>query len=72
MQTLVHQDQVFIEEVLREAKICFVGMADTDYYHRLMKSYNIPEFITGEVKNRIRAFSQIAKEDPGINVRFAQ
>ena len=30
MQTLVHQDQVFIEEVLREAKICFVGMADTD------------------------------------------
>ena len=37
-----------------------------------MKSYNIPEFITGEVKNRIRAFSQIAKEDPGINVRFAQ
>ena len=30
MQTLVHQDQVFIEEVLREAKISFAGMADTD------------------------------------------
>ena len=30
MKTLVHQDQLFIEEVLRQAKICFVGMADTD------------------------------------------
>lgn len=30
MKTLVHQGQLFIEEVLKAAKICFVGMADTD------------------------------------------
>ena len=45
---------------------------ETDYYLRLMKSYNIPEFITGQVKNRIRSLSRLAKDDPGIDVRFAR
>ena len=30
MKTIVHQDKAFIEEVLRQAKVCFVGLADTD------------------------------------------
>ena len=62
----------YVDAEGKVSKPFLLPQADTDYYLRLMKSYNIPEFITGEVKNRIRAFSQIAKEDPGINVRFAQ
>ena len=62
----------YVDAEGKVAKPFLLPQADTDYYLRLMKSYNIPEFITGEVKNRIRSFSQIAKEDPGINVRFAQ
>lgn len=30
MKTIVHQDKAFIEEVLRQAKVCFVGLADTN------------------------------------------
>ena len=62
----------YVDAEGKVSKPFLLPQADTDYYLRLMKSYNIPEFITGEVKDRIRAFSQIAKEDPGINVRFAQ
>ena len=43
---------------------------DTDYYHRFMKSYNIPEFITGKVSSKIRALSTLAKEDKGIDVTY--
>jgi hypothetical protein len=35
-----------------------------------MKSYNIPEFITGEVKRQGRTLAVKAKEDKGIDVRF--
>lgn len=44
---------------------------DPDYYHNFMKSFNIPEFITGKVKSRSRAIAVKAKTDPGINVKFA-
>ena len=43
---------------------------DTDFYFRFMKSYNIPEFITGEVKRQGRTLAVKAKEDKGIDVRF--
>lgn len=45
---------------------------DPDYYHCFMKSYNIPEFITGKVKKQSHAIAQKAKHDPGINVRFLE
>ena len=35
-----------------------------------MKSYNIPEIITGEVKRQGRALAVKAKEDKGVDVRF--
>ena len=62
----------YVDAEGKVAKPFLLPQADTDYYLRLMKSYNIPEFITGEVRDRIRSFSRIAKEDPGIDVRFAQ
>lgn len=45
---------------------------DTDFYFNFMKSYNIPEFIKGEVKQNSRALALKAKEDKGIDVRFYQ
>ncbi|MDR3260945.1 MAG: hypothetical protein LBT78_03830 [Tannerella sp.] len=44
---------------------------DVDFYHRFMKSYNIPEFITGKVRQRGFAVSQKAMNEPGIDVTFA-
>ena len=47
-----------------------IECAPTDFYFRFMKSYNIPEFITGEVKRQGRALAVKAKEDKGVDVRF--
>jgi hypothetical protein len=44
---------------------------DTEFYHRLMQSYNIPEFITGKVTVRSRKLALKAKNDPGINLTFS-
>ncbi len=43
-----------------------------DYYKMLMKSYNIPEFITGKVKADAYQISQTARNDKGVDVTFAQ
>ena len=39
-----------------------------DYYTSLMKSYNVPEFITGEVEVSNYQLSQVAKQSAGIDV----
>lgn len=43
---------------------------DPDFYDRFMKSYNIPEFINGEVKLNSYDIAQFAKEDKGIDLKF--
>lgn len=43
---------------------------DTEFYFNFMKSYNIPEFITGEVNFNARSLALKAKEDKGIDVKF--
>lgn len=43
---------------------------DVDFYDRFMKSYNIPEFITGRVKPSSYRLSQHAMQDEGIDVKF--
>ena len=45
---------------------------DTGFYDRFMMSYNIPEFITGKVKVGGRVLGLKAKEDKGIDVKFAK
>lgn len=45
---------------------------DTEFYTRFMKSYNIPEFITGKVKPSSRTLALKAKEDKGVDVKFAK
>ena len=44
---------------------------DPDFYQRFMKSYNIPEFVTGKVKVSGYTFAKKAKADKGVDVKFA-
>ncbi len=52
------------------SKPFLVPQKDPDYYRSFMKSYNIPEFITGKVKNQRWKIGRIAKSDPGIDVKY--
>lgn len=60
----------YIDEKGDAHKAFLLPQKDTRFYHRFMKSYNIPEFITGEVKSQPYAITEVAKNDPGINVKF--
>ncbi|GHU82432.1 cytochrome c-binding protein [Bacteroidia bacterium] len=60
-----------IDETGKASKPFLLPQKDTDFYHSFMKSYNIPEFITGKVKDRRRELSLKAKNDKGIDVRFS-
>jgi dipeptidyl aminopeptidase/acylaminoacyl peptidase len=42
------------------------------FYHELMKSYNIPEFITGKVKEQGYRIGRTAKKEKGIDVSFGK
>lgn len=44
---------------------------DVDFYLRFMKSYNIPEFITGKISGQSRKLWSVAREEKGIDVKFA-
>ncbi len=56
----------YIDERGEARKPFLLPQKDTDFYFRFMKSYNIPEFITGEVRRRGRALAVKAREDKGI------
>lgn len=58
----------YIDKVGQATKPFLLPQKDVDFYHRFMKSYNIPEFITGKVKNRSSKLGQIAKSDKGIDI----
>ncbi len=53
-------------------KAFVVPQRRVDLYHRLVYSYNVPEFIKGKVKDRRRAISRSAKNDAGIDVTAIQ
>ena len=52
------------------AKPFLLPQKHADYYHRFMKSYNIPEFITGKVNQNSFNLSEKAMKDKGINVEY--
>lgn len=60
----------YVDESGQAHKAFLVPQKTTDHYHRLMKSYNVPEFITGKVKDRRRNLASTAKNDPAVNVKF--
>ncbi|MDR2913187.1 MAG: hypothetical protein LBV38_07905 [Alistipes sp.] len=52
-------------------KAFLLPQRDVDFYDDFMYSYNVPEFISGRVKDQRRRASRIAKTNPGIDVRFS-
>lgn len=61
----------YIDERGQAAKPVLLPQKDPDFYHHLMKSYNIPEFITGKVKVSSRKMGKIVKESKGIDLKFS-
>ncbi|MDR2811069.1 MAG: hypothetical protein LBB84_11050, partial [Tannerellaceae bacterium] len=60
----------YINSKGKASKPFLLPQKDTDFYHRSMKSYNIPEFITGKVTTSNRKLALKAKHDPGTNLTF--
>ncbi|MDR1919794.1 MAG: hypothetical protein LBQ65_09150 [Tannerellaceae bacterium] len=60
----------YINSEGKASKPFLLPQKDTDFYRRFMKSYNIPEFITGKVSASSRKLALKAKTDPGIDLRF--
>lgn len=55
----------------KASKPFLLPQKDTGFYQEFMKSYNIPEFIKGEVKDQSYDISKVAKNDKGVDVRFS-
>ena len=62
----------YVGEDGKVGKPFLLPQKDTDFYHSFMKSFNIPEFITGKVKVQGRVLAIKAKSDKGKDVRFAR
>ncbi|MDR1500746.1 MAG: hypothetical protein LBI58_07185 [Tannerellaceae bacterium] len=60
----------YIDSKGEASKPFLLPQKDTDFYHRFMKSYNIPEFITGKVTVSGRELALKIKEDDGANLTF--
>ncbi len=61
----------YIDDNGQAAKPFLLPQKDNAFYSRFLKSYNIPEFITGKVHTDMRQLSQLAREDKGTDVTFA-
>lgn len=60
----------YINKDGKASKPFLLPQKDTDYYTFLMKSYNIPEFITGKVKVEPYSISRTAKQEKGIDIKY--
>ena len=52
----------------KSSKPFLLPQSNTEFYKRLMKSYNIPEFIKGKVNVNKRTLALKAKKDKGIDI----
>lgn len=62
----------YVGEDGKAGKPFLLPQEDTGFYARFMKSYNIPEFVTGKVKVNSRKLALKAKEEKGTDVRFVK
>ena len=62
----------YIDNNGQAGKPFLVPQKEVDFYHDFMKSYNIPEFITGKVKEQGYKIGQTAKKEKGIDVTFGK
>lgn len=62
----------YINKEGKAGKPFLLPQEDARFYSQFMKSYNIPEFITGKVKVRSRVLSLKGKEEKGVDVTFVK
>jgi Tol biopolymer transport system component len=61
----------YIDENGRAGKPFLLPQEDTEFYHKFMKSYNIPEFVKGRIRAKRYDIVDVAKKDIGVDVKFA-
>jgi len=61
----------YIDENGQARKPFILPQKDTDFYHKLMDSYNIPEFIKGKVNHESRTIIDIARNQSGTDIKFS-
>ena len=61
----------YIDPEGKSAKPFLLPQKDVDFYHRFMKSYNIPELITGKVNQNGYKLSEKVIKDQGVDIKFA-
>ncbi|WP_280744315.1 MULTISPECIES: hypothetical protein [unclassified Parabacteroides] len=61
----------YVDEAGKAHKPFLLLQKKTDYYDFLMKSYNIPEFISGKVNASAYEISRIAKEERGTDITYS-
>lgn len=60
----------YIDAMGKASKPFLLPQNDVDFYVRLLKSYNIPEFVKGPVKMSSFRIAREARRDKGIDVTF--
>lgn len=56
----------------KPGKAFLLPQKKADYYSWFMKSYNVPEFVKGKVKDHRRTFASKGINEKGIDVKFAE
>jgi len=59
----------YLDEQGNAGKPFLLPQKDVGFYHRFMKSYNIPELIKGKVSLNEYQIARMAKKDQGINLK---
>lgn len=59
----------YVDEKGEVGRPFLLPQKDVRFYHRSMKSYNIPEFITGPVSKKGYKIARKAKKNPGITIK---
>lgn len=65
-----HPYFAYIDENGNAAKAFMLPQKDAGFYHKFMKSYNIPEFVEGRIRTRSSDIVEVAKNDKGFDIRF--
>lgn len=60
-----------IDETGKASKPFLLPQKEKDHYTFLMKSYNVPEFISGKVETSAYAISQVAKREKGTDITYS-
>lgn len=61
-----------VDEQGRASKPFALPQADPDFHRQFMKSYNIPEFMTGPVEITPQRFADVLKNEEGDAVKYVQ